>query len=51
MPRCPRGRGAGRPVTHGGLPVLRECGMEPQMTQISADLQRDPETYAIIGGR
>jgi GxxExxY protein len=23
--------------------------MEPQMTQMNADLQRDPETYAIIG--
>ena len=28
---------------------MRECGVEPQMTQMNADSQRDPETYAIIG--
>ncbi len=41
--------GAGRPVTYGGLPLLRACGVEPQMTQMNADLQRDPDTYAMIG--
>jgi hypothetical protein len=30
-------------------PLLRECGMEPQMAQMSADLKRHSETYAIIG--
>jgi hypothetical protein len=27
----------------------RQLGMEPQMTQMNADVRRDPETYAIIG--
>jgi hypothetical protein len=25
----------------------KQLGVEPQMTQMNADLQRDPETYAI----
>ena len=31
------------------IALLRECGVEPQMTQMNADLQRAPETDAIIG--
>jgi hypothetical protein len=27
----------------------KQLGMEPQMTQMNADSQRHPETYAIIG--
>jgi hypothetical protein len=27
----------------------KQLGVEPQMTQMNADSQRDPETYAIIG--
>jgi hypothetical protein len=27
----------------------KQLGVEPQMTQMDADLQRDPETSAIIG--
>jgi GxxExxY protein len=42
-------RQPGGTLFYKGLFLLRECGMEPQMTQRNADLQRDPETYAIIG--
>ncbi len=44
-------RGAGRWAA-GDLrrsALLRECGVEPQITQMNADLQRLSETYAMIG--
>ncbi len=48
-PRDSPQRQPGGNLSYEGLSLLRECGMEPQMTQMNADLQRDPETYAIIG--